>query len=194
MIRYLVAFYSRTGNTKRVAKAIADRLGAEIEEITELRPYEGPFGRLLNAVNSILRRKPPISQAKHEIERYDVVIVGSPVWAADMAAPMRSFLAREAGKIARAAFFCTQGGMGGETALESMARLSNAEPLSILLMDDEQLKGSGWKTNVDDFVQSIEAAVSLHQPCKLASQTSRAEGAQDRASADQSEKVGDAPL
>jgi flavodoxin len=194
MTRHLVAYYSWTGNTKRVAKAVADRLGAEIEEIVELRPYQGPFGRFLNAVNSIIRRKPPIAQVRHEIGRYDVVVLGSPVWAADMAAPMRSFLVREKGKITRAAFFCTQGGLGGKTALENMARLSGAEPLSILLLDDEQLRGSGWKASVDSFVQSIGTAASLRQHSGLAGRTSREEGVQDRARADQNEKVGDAPL
>jgi flavodoxin len=163
MTRYLVVYYSWTGNTKRVAKAVADCLGADLEEIVEERPFTGPFARFLHALDSIVRRKPPIAPSKHDVGDYDVVIFGSPVWAAEMAAPMRSFLAREKGRVARAAFFCTQSGLGGETALAGMADATGAEPLSILLLNERQLEAFGWRSIVDKFAQSIENAVSMPQ-------------------------------
>jgi hypothetical protein len=80
----------------------------------------GSFARFLHALDAIIRRKPPIVQARHEVRDYDVIILGSPVWAADMATPMRSFLAREKGRISQAAFFCTQSELLWRTWRESV--------------------------------------------------------------------------
>jgi len=131
-----------------------------VEAIVEQRPRTGSFARFWCALDSIFRRQPPIAPASHDIGEYDVVILGSPVWAADMAAPMRTFLAREKGRIAKAAFFCTYAGAGGGIALERMADASGAEPLSILLLTQEDLERTSWRADVESFVKGISAALS----------------------------------
>jgi flavodoxin len=160
MTRCLVVYYSLSGNTRKVAKAVADRMGAELEAIVELRPRTGPFVRFWCAFDSIFRRMPPIAPAKRDVRDYDIVILGSPVWAGDMAAPMRTFLAREKGRIAKAAFFCTYWGAGGETALERMGEASGAEPLSIMLLAEEELERPDWRSGVERFIQQIGSAMS----------------------------------
>jgi len=162
MIRYLVAYYSWTGNTAKVAKAVAERLSADVEEIVETRRRAGPFARFLCAVDAILRRKPPIAPAVRQTDDYDVVVLGCPVWARDMAAPMRSYLAREKGRIGKAAFFCTQAGIGGESVLERVAEASGAAPLAILVTTERLLETSDWRSRVDAFVRQIENAAAVN--------------------------------
>ena len=41
--KMLVLYYSQTGNTKAVAEEIATKLGADIEEITMVDPYDPDF-------------------------------------------------------------------------------------------------------------------------------------------------------
>ena len=41
--KMLVLYYSQTGNTKAVADEIATKLGADIEEIVAVNPYDGDF-------------------------------------------------------------------------------------------------------------------------------------------------------
>ena len=41
--KMLVLYYSQTGNTKVVAQEIANKLGADIEEITMIDPYDPDF-------------------------------------------------------------------------------------------------------------------------------------------------------
>jgi flavodoxin len=158
MPRFLVVYYSLTGNTEKVAKTLSDRLGGDLEKIVELRPRTGQFARFWYAFDSIFRRQPPIGPPKHDVGDYDVIVLGSPVWAADMSAPMRSFLAREKGRIGQAAFFCTEIGAGGEIALERMAEGSAADPLAILLLTEKDLKGISWRSSVEDFARDIEEA------------------------------------
>lgn len=163
MTRYLVVYYSWTGNTKKVAKAVAGRLGADLEAIVEQHPHSGVFARFWCAFDSIFRRRPPILPAGHDVGDYDVVILGSPVWAADMAAPMRTFLAREKGRIAKAAFFCTYGGAGGSIALQRMAEASGALPLTILLLTQEELERTDWRADVESFVDRMSMTLTADE-------------------------------
>ncbi|MCR4878935.1 MAG: hypothetical protein K5901_06430, partial [Bacteroidales bacterium] len=41
--KMLVLYYSQTGNTKAVAVELANKLGADIEEITMVNPYDPDF-------------------------------------------------------------------------------------------------------------------------------------------------------
>ena len=46
--KMLVLYYSQTGNTKAVAEEIATKLGADIEEITMVNPYDTGFQATIN--------------------------------------------------------------------------------------------------------------------------------------------------
>jgi flavodoxin len=76
-MKILVVFHSKTGNTRKFATMIADRLAAEghhvdsheLETVEPLNPKEPP-----TTMNFELRNAP-------NPQDYDVVIAGSPVWA-----------------------------------------------------------------------------------------------------------------
>ncbi len=71
-----LAYYSRTGNTKKVAEALAENLNADVEAITADTKDKG-MGRL--AKQAFLRVHAKIAQTMHDAAFYDVVVVGSPV-------------------------------------------------------------------------------------------------------------------
>ncbi len=77
----LVVFFSRTGKVRRVAEAIAAELGADVEEIVDTRDRRGPFGLLSAARDAMLRRTARIEEPAHDPADYDLVVIGTPVWA-----------------------------------------------------------------------------------------------------------------
>ena len=158
--RILVVFYSRTGTTRRVAYAVAESLGAEIEEIADLKNRTGLFGFLGAIRDALGRRCAPIGDPDRDPADYDIVILGSPVWAGRMSSPVRSYLDRSRGRFKAVAFLCTCGGKNDEIALfAEMAEAADSAPTAVVAVTETEVsKGSEWE-KVGAFEDSIMAAL-----------------------------------
>jgi len=128
----LVVFFSRTGKVRRVAEAIAAELGADVEEVVDTRNRRGLFGLLNAAWDAILRRAARIEEPAHEPADYDLVVIGTPVWAWSVSAPVRGYLAHERGRLPEVAFFAVARGQGAARAVRVMAHLAGKEPRATL--------------------------------------------------------------
>ena len=117
----LVVFYSRTGRTRKVAETIAAGLGADMEELREATDRIGLRGYLRSLFDATLSRWVPIDALGRDPSRYDLVVVGTPVWVASVSAPVRAFLASNARRLPRVAFFVTEGGRGERSVFRQMA-------------------------------------------------------------------------
>lgn len=91
-MRVLVAFYSRTGNTRRVAEAIAERLKADMEEIRDVGSRSGVPGFFRSGYEALAGKLPEIQQVYRRPDEYDLVLIGSPVWVGRPSSPIRSYL------------------------------------------------------------------------------------------------------
>jgi flavodoxin len=155
--RILVVYYSRTGNTKRVARTIAAALDAEIEEIVDRTRRSGVLGYLRSAFQAALQRPAPIDPAVRDPAQYDLVIVGTPIWDMSVSSPVRSYLRRHRGSLRSAAFFCTCGGRGGERAFARMADVADARPVATLIVREAEVERSA--PAVDRFAAEIRGKV-----------------------------------
>ncbi|MGZ3295282.1 MAG: flavodoxin family protein [Xanthobacteraceae bacterium] len=113
--RMLVVFYSRSGKTRRVAEALAEALKCDLEEITEPKPRTGFLGYLRSLLEARRKRPSIIAPNKHDVLSYDLVVIGTPVWAWSLSSPVRAYLMTTAGQLPDVAFFCTLGGKGSES-------------------------------------------------------------------------------
>lgn len=82
----LVAYFSASGQTRRLAKAIAKVAGADLFEIVPEVPYttadldwNNPRSRSSIEMNDPASR-PPIANRLANIEDYDIVYLGFPIW------------------------------------------------------------------------------------------------------------------
>jgi flavodoxin len=93
-MKTLVVYYSLTGNTEKIARKIADTLGADLEKIEVAQPYEGSYQQIVNLAEKEVNRnyQRPIKPLKNKLADYDRIIVGTPTWWYRMASPMLTFL------------------------------------------------------------------------------------------------------
>ena len=98
--KVLVAFYSATGSTARVAEIIARQTGGELFEIkaepaysTEDLDYRDPKSRVSQEYADASRREVGLAETQvPNFEDYDTVFVGYPIWWAIAAWPVSTFV------------------------------------------------------------------------------------------------------
>ena len=91
----LVAYFSmQDGNTGDVARAIVDATGGDIYRIMVAEPYPNDDKlrkeRLIMEVEQNIL--PPLQGDIPNISEYDIIFLGSPVWANHLSQPVKSFL------------------------------------------------------------------------------------------------------
>ena len=112
--KILVAYLTRSGNTRVIAGTLQRALGADLFEIRPARPY--PEDYELHVAQATRERdsgfEPPLAEKVANIAAYDEIYVGFPVWGETMPPPVRSFLKAHdlRGKTVRP--FITHGGYG----------------------------------------------------------------------------------
>ena len=97
-MKVIVVYFSQSGHTKYVAEAVAAKLGAETLRLETKRAYPksvalqmvvGGFG----ASFGVTRRLKPYRFGKN---KYDLVVLATPVWASKIVPPMKRFLKEHA--------------------------------------------------------------------------------------------------
>jgi len=159
MSRILVVDYSRSGTTHNVASAIARSCGADLERIHDVRSRRGVWGYIRSAREALKAKPGQIRGAQHDPAKYDLVVLGSPVWAGHVSSPMRRYLLDYAGKFSRIAVFVTEGGRGGPKVLSEMAALVQRRPVAKLELRAGDLDDA-LDHKLAHFVDVIQTAVA----------------------------------
>ena len=128
----LIVYFSRTGRTRRVAEAIQAATGFDLEEIEEEGGRGGPLGWLKSGMESTRRMLPKIRPLAHDPSEYDIVVIGTPIWASNMSSPVRAFVVEHRDNISRIALFCTGDGDEPEKVFAPLSELLGREPLATL--------------------------------------------------------------
>ena len=110
MASTLCIYYSRTGKTKNVMTEIAAALDAELVEITDGVDRKGLVGALRSGRDAMRRECLPLKpfQTEQGLDKYQLVIVGTPVWAGRCSSVIRGFLKQHGKKLRQAAYIITR--------------------------------------------------------------------------------------
>lgn len=121
--KVLVLYYSQTSNTKTVAQEIATRLGADIEEIVAVNPYDGDFQATIDRCTEEREEGiiPEIKPIAADLASYDVIFLGYPVWFGTFAPPVAAFLEKADLSGKKVVPFCTFGSGGLDTSVKDLA-------------------------------------------------------------------------
>ena len=138
----LVAYYSRSGNTRQIANLIQQEVGGTLHEIQPENPYPSSYDSVVDQAKIEIRTeyRPPLQSTLAHIESYDTVFVGSPNWWNTIAPPVATFLSEYDLTGKTVVPFCTHGGGGLGRIGQAIAELC---PQSTVLSSFE-IYGSGW--------------------------------------------------
>jgi len=139
----LVAYLTRSGNTRVIAETLHRQLGADLFEIRPARPYPEDYEQ--HVAQATRERdsgyEPPLAAKLDDIAAYDEIFLGFPVWGETAPPPIRSFLKVHdlRGKTLRP--FITHGGYGvggSPSVLASHARGARIEQAFVMEADQER--------------------------------------------------------
>ena len=132
----LIAYYSLSGNTKAAAEEIQKQAGGDLVEITRTEAYPEDFYDL--AENEIINHEQPaITLSIDNIDDYDVIFVGYPIWWHDVPMAVYTFLENYDFEGKTVIPFCTSGGSDIEESIPGIeAAVSGATMLEGLTAND----------------------------------------------------------
>jgi flavodoxin len=154
MAKTLIVYHSRSGFTRRVARSLAARLDADLDEIRIVQTLDGPLGYVMCAIEALGGLAPALRPATKDPATYDMVVVGTPVWFWSLASPVRSWLEQHPLRGRRFAFFCTMGGSGASCVFSTMKELAGGDPIATLALTDDEVDTSA-RAKVDAFIRTL---------------------------------------
>ena len=128
----LVLYYSQTGTTEAVAKAIQAQTGADIEAIVPVESYGEDYGATIARGQKELREQnwPEIQPIQADLSKYEVIFLGYPIWFGTYANPIATVLDQVDFTGKKVIPFCTFGSGGLEESVAAIRqKLPEAEVL-----------------------------------------------------------------
>jgi flavodoxin len=91
-MKTLVIYYTRTGNSKFAAETIAAELGADIEEVVDLKNRQGRLAYMSCGRDAMSEKETEIAQTKINPADYELIVIAQPVWAWSPTPAIRTYL------------------------------------------------------------------------------------------------------
>lgn len=126
-MKTLVVYYSRTGNARFVAETIAAEVGADVEEVVDQKNRSGALVYLTGGSAARRGKETKISASTKSSAEYDLVVVGTPVWAGRPTPAIVTYLKKNDLSGKKVAVFFTQGGKKPVAIEQTKALMPNSE-------------------------------------------------------------------
>ena len=155
----LVLFYSWSGNTRRAARLLAERAGADLGELEPVSPYPADYAQTVRRAGQEIRQGtcPALHPLSLDLSNCEALFLGTPNWCGTMAPPLRSFLCQALPQGLCIAPFCTHGGGGAGRIAVDLARLcAGCEVLPLLSLRGDEVSGAG--SVIDRWLEQIGLA------------------------------------
>ena len=123
--KVLIAYYSYSGNTRAAAEKIQSVTGGDLFEIIPVKEYSKDYNAVVQLAQ-IEKQKDirPELKDNGNIENYDIIFIGTPVWWYTMASPVKTFLTKNNFASKVIVPFCTHGGGGESSTYVDMQKLA----------------------------------------------------------------------
>ncbi len=122
-MRSIVVYYSYSGNTQKVAGVLSEYLSQKSDvEFIELKGLDESDKFLVQAARAFRHKRATIQPVNFDLSRYDLICMGTPVWAFGPAPAMNTYLDKCFGTEGKSIIlFSTYGsGTGNERCLNYM--------------------------------------------------------------------------
>lgn len=156
--KVLVAYFSATGTTKTLAEYAADAMAADLYEIIPEEPYTDEdldYGNdrsrsslEMNAPDA----RPSISGSVENMEQYDIIFLGYPIWWGDSPRIIASFVESYDLGGKTVVPFCTSGGSGIGSSAKNLHSLTESD---VAWLDGDCLKSGSSRNDIVNWIGGL---------------------------------------
>lgn len=162
----LIAYFSRTGenynvgviekgNTHIIADMIAEETGADMFQITTVNPYPDTYDECTDVAKQEQNdnARPEIVDLPENLDQYDTVFLGFPIWWGDMPMAVYTFLENYDFSGKTIIPFCTHEGSG---LSGTAGRIEDTCP-GVVVLDGLAIRGSAAQNEQDKAENDVQA-------------------------------------
>ncbi len=156
-----VVFYSLSGNTQAAAKEIAEGIGADLIELKLVKPFPTEKSKqlALGGMQAMFGMKPAIQELSKNIKEYDVLILGTPIWAGTIAAPVHSFLNKYQVLDKIVAVFTFSGGGDNKRCIAKLSKRLPRLKVEVALANHDSDLAIHNADKIHHFIKEVERLV-----------------------------------
>ena len=130
-----IVYYSMHGNVRYVSEKVAKELGADLIELVPVKAYpdKGAMQFIWGGSAVTFKKKPELEPYTFNASDYDLVILGTPVWASNFTPPLRTFFENNDLTGKKIAVIATSAGGDSSKCLEAVKAAAKADSLAAVL-------------------------------------------------------------
>lgn len=157
----LVVYFSYTNHTRKIAEKIKENLNCDILEIKTIVPYSSDYQTVVDDEHNgeVSNHLPEIENINIDLNKYDEIIIGTPVWWYRPAPAIRTFLTQNDLSNKTIIPFATNAEWLGRTFLEIKKLCPNSnvknEMNIVFGMDYNDMKPVTLEKEINDWISKL---------------------------------------
>lgn len=158
--KVLIAYFSRTGNSRKVAKYIQKSIGGDLVQIKTKNPYPSDYDKCVSQAEKELEDdiRPEITTRVKNFAQYDEVVIGYPIWWGMAPRAVCTFVEDYDWQGKTLIPYCTSNSSGlGDSAAELGRLCKGAKRTKALSAYDDDILNSRLKKKIDKWLKDIGA-------------------------------------
>lgn len=158
--KVLIAYFSRTGNSKKIAGYIQKSIGGDLVQIKTKKAYPSNYNQCVNQAEKELEDdiRPEITTHVKNFDKYDEVVIGYPIWWGMAPRAVCTFVEDYNWKGKTLIPFCTSNSSGvGDSAAELGRLCKGAKRTKAFSAYDDDILNSSLKKKIDKWLKNIKA-------------------------------------
>lgn len=161
--KILVVYYSSSGITEKVGGLLAVALEADQEKLIDKKERKGVWNYLVAAKDAMMKYETEIETPKYDPADYDLVIIGTPVWAWTMTPAVRTYITKNKDKFKNVVFFTTSGGTTYDKIVPEMETLSGKKAVISDGFFEKEVKADSKEMidRLNKFLENIKNSLSV---------------------------------
>lgn len=158
--KILTAYFSRTGNSRKIAEYIQKSIGGDLVQIKTKTPYPSDYDKCVSQAEKELDDdiRPEISTQIRNFAQYDEVVIGYPIWWGMAPRAVCTFAESYDWKGKNLILYCTSNSSGlGDSASELERLCEGANRTKAFSAYEDDILSSGLKKKIDKWLKNIGA-------------------------------------